>query len=487
MSRRLRSWLQTWFNRRPTSRGDADSAPHSIDSENESIAGTDTEHPDTSAVSADATQNRHADLSLTPRSRAHDERDRNPSTAALDTAAHEIEAIVGIDFGTSTVKIVIRLPFEQGDPTFAVPAIGAAQAEGDPDLWVSRVWLDRNLNFRLDGSQGGEPLAGLKATLMRDADTVLASSHRVVAKEAVCACLALLLNEARQWFLSHHRNALASGIVRWTYHFGFPAASLDNIPLRDHYQRCAAAALLLVPRGSISLAEIREALDSLTSESNVELSTRQGALFPEVAAAVAGFAHTQRRDDGLYALIDVGAGTLDCCTFNLARASDGTMRCPIFAADVAMLGVEPWRACRDVPTRLNDFIKELDRRPRTVIWRTRQWRYPDSPRWTTALPLFLIGGGAASEVHRAMAEGLDRWIRSHLKTGNGGVRLLELPLPANFQHRCSHERVHRLAVAVGLSLPDDMIPQVELPHVIDDVAPSPMKGFDELYVDKSMV
>jgi hypothetical protein len=86
-----------------------------------------------------------------------------------------------------------------------------------------------------------------------------------------------------------------------------------------------------------------------------------------------------------------------------------------------------------------------------------------------------------------MAERLNGWIRSHLKTGDGGVRLLELPLPENFSHRCRPDQVHRLAVAIGLSLPDGLIPQVELPHVIDDVPRPPRRSFDNLYVDKSMV
>lgn len=487
MSRRLRSWLQAWLSRQSARLGASHRAPNPARSRGTSIGTNEAGQLDATAVPVASIRSGDPRHSLVPASHEHNGEDHGSMGVGREADAHEIEAIVGIDFGTSSTKIVIRLPYEQGEPAFAVPAIEAGRAEGDPDLWVSRVWLDRDAGFRLDASEGAETLDGLKAAVMRDADVAVTRSRDVLAKEAVCALLALLINEARRWFLGHHQDVLAGGQVHWSYHFGFPAASLDTAPLREHYQQCAAAALLLAQGGSISLTGVREALDGVAGDSECELRAREGALFPEVAAAVAGFAHTQRREDGLYALIDVGAGTLDCCTFNLSKTADGVMRCPIFAADVAMLGVEPWQACRNMPARRENFRKELDRRPRTVIWRTRQRRYPDSPRWTTALPLFLIGGGAASEVHRSMAEGLNGWIRNHLKTGSGGVRLLELPLPENFLHRCGPERVQRLAVAVGLSLPNDMIPQVELPHVIDDVAPPPKKPIDELYIDKSMV
>jgi hypothetical protein len=84
----------------------------------------------------------------------------------------------------------------------------------------------------------------------------------------------------------------------------------------------------------------------LIAKGGVDLNCRpEVALVPEIAAAVAGFARSNERENEMYAMVDIGAGTLDCCTFNLGGV-DGEARCSVFAADVSMLGVEPWEVAR---------------------------------------------------------------------------------------------------------------------------------------------
>ena len=86
-----------------------------------------------------------------------------------------------------------------------------------------------------------------------------------------------------------------------------------------------------------------------------------------------------------------------------------------------------------------------------------------------------------------MAESLHDWIRKNFRNGRGGVRLLELPLPENLAYQCTPDKVPRLAVAVGLSLPAELIPQVMLPHEIDDAPPTKRSSDSDRYIDKSMV
>jgi hypothetical protein len=279
--------------------------------------------------------------------------------------------------------------------------------------------------------------------------------------------------------------------LRWSYHFGFPAASLDEPLLLRRYQIITAAAICLSNRaGPVSLASIRETIEHVSDAPDERLDKAGGALFPEIAAAVAGFAHSQRRENGLYAMIDVGAGTLDCCTFNLAQDMTGTVKCPVFAADVAPLGVEPSRACEAEPTKSAEFRKALDEHPKRVIWKTRQHRYRESPRWQQGLPLFLIGGGASSPVHRSSANSLDAWLRYQFRGHNypnPGVRILELPFPTLLGYTGGDRGRHRLAVAVGLSLPSDQIPEVELPSAIPNESRAPMVGVAERFIGKEHV
>lgn len=210
------------------------------------------------------------------------------------------------------------------------------------------------------------------------------------------------------------------------------------------------------------------------------------ALVPEVAAAVAGFANSTRLESGLYTLVDVGGGTVDCCTFNLFRDRDGMVHCPIFTASVQMLGVEPWSTCQDDPVLAAEFHYMMGVQQRGVIWRTKCDRYPTSDRWTLGLPLFLVGGGAASVPHRDCTHELNQWLKRHHQPG--GMRVLISPAPEGLDHvQCASQIVHRLAVAIGLSLPMEQIPKIELPDAIPDMSAPGRRMNEDRYVDKDQV
>jgi hypothetical protein len=300
--------------------------------------------------------------------------------------------------------------------------------------------------------------------------------------EAACAFLTLLIRYAREWVLQRHK--FTRGQAHFRYHFGFPAASLNDDDLRCQYASCTAAAIALQSNdGQLSIDSVRAALQDRATLASWE---QNAALFPEIAAAVAGFGHSQRREDGLYALIDVGAGTFDCCTFNLFTNKEHALRCPIFSADVSPLGVERWRACGIDQVAATDFRKELNKRARGVIWHTKKCRDPYSQRWHEKLPTFLIGGGAASEPHANCARSLDSWLRHHLKRDMAGVRLIKLSAPENLEASCDKTQLHRLAVAVGLSLSEQDIPVVDLPALIPDVFGPPIREITKYYTGKEL-
>jgi hypothetical protein len=151
-----------------------------------------------------------------------------------------------------------------------------------------------------------------------EVDTVTAEASTM---EIATAFLALQLRQAQGWLVTERATVLRRGQADWSYNFGFPAASLNDGPLRDRYQRCTAAALALAgePVG-IKLSTVRTALAATAYNADVQLEDAHAALIPEIAAAVSGFANSTRLDDGLYALVDVGGSTVDCCTFNLFKS-----------------------------------------------------------------------------------------------------------------------------------------------------------------------
>ena len=304
--------------------------------------------------------------------------------------------------------------------------------------------------------------------------------HAATALECSTAFLALQIRQARGWILTEHAAEFSRGTLVWSYNFGFPAASLNDTDLRRRYQTCVCAAVKLSSHaGVLDVSSVRRGIESL------RLGEAGGApprceLVAEIAGAVAGFAHSPEREDGLYAMVDVGAGTLDCCTFNLMKA-DGADRCPVFAADVSMLGVRPWDLARADTDLCGRFPAEVLLRQKTVIWETKLRRHSMSDRWLTGLPVFLTGGGANSLIHRQAAEAIDPWLRGLKK---GGAHLRMLPQPSGLRSSCQPETAHRLSVAVGLSLPFDDIPKVELPLAIDDEAPSTRRSYEDRYPSK---
>ncbi len=403
-----------------------------------------------------------------------------------------VEIVLGVDFGTTSTKIVARLPYEAGAPAFAVPALPFARAEVHAYLWASRLWLAPDGAFSLRPLPRAALVCAIKTNLMAfgaDDRVVLDAGGGLTAtaEEAATAFLALQIRQAKGWLATEKAALLRKGPPRWSYNLGFPAASLNNAVLCARYERCAAAAVALAAEPfEVTLPVVRSALAAAATDAPRWLTRQRVALHPEIAAAVAGFANSIRREDGLYTLVDVGGGTVDCCTFNLFTAEHGSSRCPIFSARVELLGVEPWRLCEG-NAAADEFRYLLDTLQTTVIWDTKRRRHPLSERWRTGLPLFFVGGGVSSRTHQASTAKLDAWLR-RVTSAEAGVRVEPLPAPENLEHpECPAVQVHRLGVAIGLSMPAVDIPEVNLPDEIEDAEPTAKVRSDDRYVGKDQV
>lgn len=404
-------------------------------------------------------------------------------------ARREIEIVLGVDFGTTSTKIAARLPYEAGSPVYAIPVLPCVQAEAHPYLWASRIWLDPQGGFSLVPKAGAAVYCSIKTSLMSpsgDGISVLRCGEvEATAEEAACAFLALQIRQARGWLMTERKVLTQRGQLTWSYNFGFPAASLNFDILRRRYEHCVLAALSLAnDKVDVTVVTSRAELRRAAHNTVAQLERARAQLVPEIAAAVAGFAQSALLDDGLYALVDVGGGTVDCCSFNLFKTKDGGAKCPIFAADVSMLGVEPWRVCAADLQLANYFRWELDRRQRSIIWLTKMTGDPRSGRWKEGLPMFLIGGGSRSDVHAASVARLDAWLKKSNSNG-GGVRLVRLPAYGNLDHPlCSALDVDRLSVGIGLSLPAVDMPEITLPNAIENVSFYSVRSADHRYVGK---
>lgn len=393
-----------------------------------------------------------------------------------------IDAVLGVDFGTSSTKIVARLPFAAGTTAVAIPVPQTAQSDGHPHLWRTCIWVAPDGSLSIAPKSGATRVDRLKTRIIANAGNALPDYE---ADELACGFLALQIQQARGWLLDRRADLFGRGPLRWWLNVGFPAESLDLPTLRARYEMIVAAAMdLSHERKRLTRQFVREALKAVAGSDKKRLADRNGFLFPEIAAAVAGYASSSKRKDGLFAMVDVGAATLDVCTFNLFPDQQGLLKCPIFEADVSLLGVEVWRHCNEDVELKRFFPDEVELRQRKVIWTTKKERYRLSDRWSSGLPIFLVGGGSLSDVHVEATSKISGWLAGQ---GCGGAAIENLPPPDELLFECAPGDVQRLAVAVGLSLFNTDIPQAKLPsEITNDAAPAVRESIGN-YISKDMI
>ncbi len=81
-------------------------------------------------------------------------------------AGRALYATVGLDFGTSCSKVVVRFAYEPGSPAIAIPAPGYCCSGGDPYLWQTVIWVRSDGTFLPWPEAGATPLHSLKQGLV---------------------------------------------------------------------------------------------------------------------------------------------------------------------------------------------------------------------------------------------------------------------------------------------------------------------------------
>jgi hypothetical protein len=104
-----------------------------------------------------------------------------------------------------------------------------------------------------------------------------------------------------------------------------------------------------------------------------------------------------------------------------------------------------------------------------VVWDTKRDRVATDEVWTSGheLPVFVLGGGAKNLLHRSRVDSLGPWLRHHSQ--NNGIRIRNLPKPANIDLPEPTEDFDRLAVAWGLSYLPTEIGRFRRPSEIENV------------------
>ena len=416
-----------------------------------------------------------------------------PDAASAD--AEKLFMILGLDMGTSCTKVIVRLPFEAGEPAIAIPAPSPCRSGDASYLWRTVLWLQGDGSFRAWPTTRATVLTSLKQGLIRgrDAATVdLAAPVTVNRAQAAVAYLTFVIRYVRGWLLLNRADLFRGRRPVWFVNLGMPAANYDDVGIADPYRHVGAAALRLAMSDEpVTVEATRRFLCDPSvagAGPSEEAAEKLGiAVIPETAAQMTGFSKSTRRASGLYLLVDVGALTLDACMFRLNQNGSTGDRFAFMEAEVRPLGVESFYWFQSEGKTGPEFRKQCDRVLRSVVWNTKRYRDPMSAAWEPGndVPVFLAGGGAANHLHREIVESLGPWLRQH--TRNEGIRLLELPIPKAIDLPDPIGDFRRMAVAWGLSYPPTDIGDIMTVSEIEDIPPPDVVDFSDRFVSKDHV
>lgn len=387
------------------------------------------------------------------RNRAHSVR----AVSDIDTApSSECDVVIGLDFGTSRTKVVVRTPDYLDERAVAVcfePQEDASNAH----LLPARLWIDSEGVCRLEASSGRR-VEDIKIGLFESFEGSAlngGSKEKLDCETIAVAYLALVLQYTQAWFLRTQSDVVGHfDRFNWAVNLGVPSSHVGTSETSRRFRRVGQAACMLwdqtVADAHVSLGKAEEALQAVDGF----YDNPDGALGcefeikPEIVAAAVGYSHSDQRREGVHMMIDVGASTLDVCTF-LLHQKDGSDRYSLLTADVAFLGT--FRLEQDGRSELKaDCDVALRRVIRALLPPNGLAAREDIFSEHGRLPIFLTGGGSKHRFYSGCVDDLEDAIQNGFRVKSRGIRRIQLPVPDTIGGEASVV-FHRLAVAWGLS------------------------------------
>lgn len=395
---------------------------------------------------------------------------------------------IGVDFGTAFTKVAIRagvdlVPVEWSSVTgddsetgrYVVPGVVVRTPDGE-FCWRRLTEADVHGNLKLP---------------------MLEKAGADECPVAAVAYLALVIRYARAFL---YRNAeigrkLVGRSLRWELNIGCPTEPHENPKVVDVFRRIARTAWLLAAEDRLLEQDVLAAWS--LADSAIDLEAEPGVV-PEFVAQIAGYLGSPQVKEGLHALIDIGAATLDVATFNVVLRDDRASppRIPIFFSAVRPLGTHYLRHNRHsglgldfswndaAPVEQSDDFGKRNDKPSDVVdkvdevfvkqvvdcivgvidgTRTNARGYPQSSAWRDGLPIFVAGGGSNCELYRRAIADVEARVKKATKKRDWGSDFLFIKLNPTSVNAWRIEAGDRLTVALGLTEDAENIAHV-VPH-----------------------
>jgi hypothetical protein len=431
-----------------------------------------------------------------------------------------IPIVLGVDLGTSSTKVIWRE--EYNEEAYPMQFSGKGNALDDY-LIPSEVIIGKGrITSRLMGSETEEPefhqLSNFKMCLACESSdrrdcglqrcslsnwepvlSMLTDPDTNTIVEAVNALhLAVLILHCREAIEDRLRRKGVKKAVRWTINLSIPVEHMDETAVRQAFERVLKSAWMmshwfegnLSPMGIIDLLNLYHSAVTI-----VEGRTLDCFVYPEVAAQVTGLCKSRSAHDGLYAFIDIGAGTVDASIFRLYSGGDDGQLLSFYAGHVLKEGAAhiESEAAMDLTDRSRVWLKEVKER-RSLVG-LQSFLSPDEAKQLLDHAGQTIGKRVERKLRATLKDAFEKernkgaWDDLVLLLGGGGCELLpyvnasqrafgglaerltteKLPVPQDLQMGgLPSVLFHRFAVAYGLSFDTIVLPEVGLP---DEVAP----------------
>jgi hypothetical protein len=238
------------------------------------------------------------------------------------------ELVIGVDFGTSSTKVVIAdRTLKQA---YAVPFTDGA---GVMSYLLPTVLFEKNGFYSFDSD--GVSHNDLKLSLMANPSDPLLCAK-------VAAYLSLVIQYSRSWLFEKYRDQYVSSEILWTLALGQPADQVTS----------SSSKLLFLQLGQVAWGLARKkapistyvAIDKWKSRDEKLLDTDEFhcLVLPELAAQIHGFVSSELFDPRLpniFLMIDVGAGTVDASIFSVRKDKSGATNFSLFTNSVEAYGV----------------------------------------------------------------------------------------------------------------------------------------------------
>lgn len=366
---------------------------------------------------------------------------------------------IGLDFGTSTTKVVLCSDTADVDYALETPTELQVEENGrrQQHLWRTCVWFDDATQcFQLTPSNATRAILGFKTGLiqgdgkrMREAGI----SHNAAAAAYLALLIAYIIGADAE------RVAAAGGGERHysRFHIGVPVPSLEEDARVADFHRVVQAAFALASRApALSLDDVRAALQREPGPTDTKTETPY-QLFEELAGVVAGYMLTPEKAGGPHIIVDVGAATLDVATFHIP---DGEHPLEVYEAGVELLGAQALDCAIAMGVPEPTFRAACQAHTHGVLsktFRTKNYSFLPGEGGPNK-PMIYVGGGRITPVHQSTYEGYSRAYLAPMRSPGVG-RWLERDLNTDQE---------RLLLAWGLAQDPgtDAIPAIRPPSQV---------------------